>query len=77
MARTPDPNSAGSQFFICLDRQAFLDGKYSVFGQVIEGQNVVDKIGALPTNPMDRPLQDAVMKKVYIEFGERGTVNDW
>ncbi len=66
MARTQDPNSAGSQFFICLDRQEFLDGKYTAFGQVTEGQEVVDKIGALPTRN-EKPTQDAVMKKVYIE----------
>jgi peptidyl-prolyl cis-trans isomerase B (cyclophilin B) len=66
MARTNDPNSAGSQFFICLDRKEFLDGQYSVFGQVTEGQDIVDKIGSLPTRN-DRPVSDAVMKKVYIE----------
>jgi len=66
MARTNDPNSAGSQFFICLDRQAYLDRQYTVFGQVTEGQEFVDKIGSLPTKN-DRPVQDAVMKKVYIE----------
>ena len=70
MARSNDPNSAGSQFFICLDRQSFLDGQYTAFGQVTEGQSVVDAIGALPTNPGDRPVQDAVMKKVYIELGK-------
>jgi len=73
MARAQDPNSAGSQFFICLDRQSFLDGQYTVFGQVSQGQDVFDKIGALPTtgsngSPPDRPLQDAVMKRVYIEL---------
>jgi peptidyl-prolyl cis-trans isomerase B (cyclophilin B) len=70
MARSQDPNSAGSQFFICLDRQSFLDGQYTVFGQVIEGQSVVDEIGKLPTGPSDRPTQDAVMKKVYIELAK-------
>ena len=67
MARAQDPNSAGSQFFICLDRQSFLDGQYTVFGQVIQGQEVVDTIGNLPTNPSDKPLKDAVMKKVFME----------
>jgi len=70
MARTPDPNSAGSQFFICLDRQSFLDRQYSVFGQVTSGQEVVDKIGSLPTGPNDKPKQDAVMKRVYIEMAK-------
>jgi len=67
MARTPDPNSAGSQFFICLAPQPRLDGQYTVFGQVSEGQEVVDKIGATRTGPGDRPLEPQVMKKVYIE----------
>ena len=44
MARANDPDSAGSQFYICLDTASFLDGKYTVFGQVVEGQGVVDSI---------------------------------
>ena len=70
MARSTDPNSAGSQFFICLEPQPGLDGKYTVFGQVIEGQDVVDKIGDLPTDPRDRPQQEAKMAKVYIEMAQ-------
>jgi peptidylprolyl isomerase len=46
MARTNDPNSANSQFFICLAPASFLDGKYTVFGQVTSGMDVVDKIKA-------------------------------
>lgn len=48
MARTSAPNSAGSQFFVMLDDVSFLDGQYTVFGRVIEGMDVVDKIGNLP-----------------------------
>ena len=48
MARTSDPNSASSQFFVMLDDASFLDGQYTVFGRVIEGMDVVDRIGALP-----------------------------
>jgi peptidyl-prolyl cis-trans isomerase B (cyclophilin B) len=44
MARSADPDSAGSQFYICLGAQPFLDGKYTVFGQVTEGMDVVQKI---------------------------------
>jgi peptidylprolyl isomerase len=44
MARASDPNSANSQFFICFDDASFLNGKYTVFGQVISGMEVVDKI---------------------------------
>jgi len=46
MARTNDPNSANSQFFICFAPASFLDGKYTVFGQVTSGMDVVDKIKA-------------------------------
>lgn len=67
MARANDPDSAGSQFFICLDKQSFLDGKYSVFGQVTEGLEVVHKIGSTPTGAQDRPKQDQKMLKVSIE----------
>ncbi len=72
MARTPDPNSAGSQFFICLEPHPDLNGKYTVFGQVSQGQEVVDKIGASAStgpngNPPNRPLEAQAMKKVYIE----------
>lgn len=51
MARTPDPNSAGSQFFICLGRASNLDNQYTVFGKVIKGLDVVDAIGAVERNP--------------------------
>lgn len=44
MAKTPEPHSAGSQFYICLDKLKQLDGKYTIFGQVIEGMDVVKKI---------------------------------
>ena len=56
MARSADPDSAGSQFYICLGAQPFLDGKYTVFGQVTEGQDVVDQI-----------RMNDVMKKITIE----------
>jgi peptidyl-prolyl cis-trans isomerase B (cyclophilin B) len=70
MARSRDPNSAGSQFFICLELQPRLDGNYTVFGQVTQGQDVVDKIGDLPTDRRDRPQQEAKMERVYIEMAQ-------
>ena len=53
MARTNDPNSANSQFFICFDDASFLNGQYTVWGQVIEGMENVDKVavGEPPANP--------------------------
>jgi cyclophilin family peptidyl-prolyl cis-trans isomerase len=55
MARTNDPNSAGSQFFIVLNDSKFLDNQYTVFGKVTEGLEIVDKIANSTTNPMDQP----------------------
>lgn len=67
MARVEDPNSAGSQFYICLKDLPSLDGRYVVFGKVIKGMDVVDKIAQVKTTspPTDRPLEKVVMKKVY------------
>jgi cyclophilin family peptidyl-prolyl cis-trans isomerase len=66
MARSQDPNSAGSQFFIVLKDSNFLDGQYTVFGKVTSGMEVVDKIAALKTDSMDAPLNsdEARMTKV-------------
>ena len=69
MARTNDPNSASSQFFICHADANFLDGQYAAFGSVVEGIETVDEIAAAPTNSMDKPLKPQVMKRVY--FVER------
>jgi peptidyl-prolyl cis-trans isomerase B (cyclophilin B) len=65
MARAQDPNSAGSQFYICLKDLPNLDGNYVVFGKVIKGMEAVDKIAQVKTGPMDRPLEKVVMKRVY------------
>jgi peptidyl-prolyl cis-trans isomerase B (cyclophilin B) len=56
MARTPDPNSAGSQFFICHGDCGQLDGQYTVFGNLIKGFDVLDKIATTPTEGPDRPV---------------------
>jgi cyclophilin family peptidyl-prolyl cis-trans isomerase len=68
-ARTSDPNSAGSQFFLMHGRAPHLDQQYSVFGQVIEGMDVVDKIVNLPRDSRDNPLEasPAIMQKVTVE----------
>jgi len=55
MARTNDPNSAGSQFFIVVKDSNFLDGQYTVFGEVVKGIEVADKIVNLPRNGRDLP----------------------
>ncbi len=69
MARAADPNSAGCQFFICVDDASFLDNQYTAFGQVTEGMDVVDKIVNLKKDARDNPLEEnpAIMKKVTIE----------
>ena len=66
MARTADPDSAGSQFYVCLAPAPHLDGQYTVFGQVIEGMEVVQVIGSTPTDKNARPLEEIVMKRVTI-----------
>lgn len=62
MARAQDPNSAGSQFFICVSDATFLDGQYTVFGEVIEGMDVADKIVAEPRDARDNPNERVEMK---------------
>jgi peptidyl-prolyl cis-trans isomerase A (cyclophilin A) len=74
MARTSDPNSATAQFFINVKDNDFLnqaqsrDGQgYAVFGKVIQGMDVVDKIRATPTGPGDVPLQPITIKQATVE----------
>jgi len=65
MARSQDPNSAGSQFYICLNALPNLDGNYVVFGKVVKGMDVVDKIAQVETDPRDMPKEKVIMTKVY------------
>jgi len=56
-ARSADPNSAGSQFFIMIGKAPSLDGQYTVFGEVVKGMEVADKIVRHPRDPRDNPLE--------------------
>ncbi len=67
MARAADPNSAGSQFFICVADTPFLDGQYTVFGEVVSGIDVADKIVNQPRDRRDNPLERIEMKIKIIE----------
>ena len=60
------PNTGGSQFFINLVNNNFLDGKHPVFGRVVEGMETVDKIAKVQTAPGDRPLEDVVIVKASL-----------
>ena len=66
MARATDPDSAGSQFFIVTSDSTFLDKQYTVFGEVVEGMEVADKIVNLPRDGNDCPEQEAKMLEVTI-----------
>ena len=71
MARSQDPDSAGSQFFIVLKDSNFLDGQYTVFGRVISGMNdVVDKIASLKTDTADAPLDTQKAKMIKINVND-------
>ena len=64
MARSMDPNSASSQFFIMHKDAPHLDGEYAAFGVVTKGLEVVDKIATVKTNYSDKPLDDVVIKEI-------------
>jgi peptidyl-prolyl cis-trans isomerase B (cyclophilin B) len=67
MARASDPDSAGSQFFIVVKGSTFLDGKYTVFGEVTRGMEIADKIVNLPRDARDLPRERVEMKVKIIE----------
>ncbi len=68
MARSSDPNSAGSQFFICLDKHPHLDGSYTAFGRTADDASleVVRTIGAVATGAQDRPVEEIKINKVTV-----------
>ncbi len=61
------PNTGGSQFFVTLAATPWLDDRHAVFGQVVEGMEVVRSIGQVETGRNDRPVKDVVMEKVTLE----------
>jgi len=67
MARSGQPDSAGSQFFICVKDAPFLDRQYTVFGEVVSGMEAVDKIVSQPRDPNDNPNERIEMKIKIVE----------
>jgi peptidyl-prolyl cis-trans isomerase B (cyclophilin B) len=67
MARSNDPDSAGSQFFIVVEESPFLDGKYTVFGQVVKGMGFADKIVMQPRDARDNPADRIEMTVTVVE----------
>lgn len=68
MARTNDPNSAGSQFFLCLETVSYLDGQYTAFGKVADEESLktVKAIGKVKTGANDKPVEKVVIRKVTV-----------
>ncbi len=67
MARTSNPNSATSQFFIMHKDAPHLDGQYAAFGALVKGYEILDEIAGLRTDSSDKPYQDVVIKKVSVD----------
>jgi len=61
------PNTNGSQFFITVAQTQWLTGKHTIFGELVEGQDVLQKIASAPRNSQDKPNNDVVLQKVIIE----------
>ena len=67
MANTGRPNTNACQFFVTVGRSAELDGKYTIFGQVVEGQDIVTNISKVPTGLKDKPMLPILLKTVVID----------
>lgn len=67
MARAQPEDSAGSQFFVCVDAARFLDNKYTAYGKVVKGMEAVDKIVGADRDARDRPLEPVTIKSVKVE----------
>ena len=67
MARSQHPDSAGSQFFICVADAPYLDGQYTVFGEVVEGMDVADAIVSQERDARDNPLKKIEMTVKIVE----------
>ena len=65
-ARSSDPDSAGSQFFICHDKATFLNGQYTAYGKLIKGDEVLEKINSTKTGPNDRPAERMNVESIKI-----------
>lgn len=70
MARSMNPNSAGSQFFIMVESAPHLDGQYAAFGKVVEGMEIVDRIVSSKRDRSDRPYEDEAMDTVTVDLFE-------
>ena len=66
MIRSADPNSAGSQFFICINDSKHLPYQYTIFGKVLTGLDVVEAIGNVQTGENDKPIDDVVILNIKI-----------
>jgi peptidyl-prolyl cis-trans isomerase B (cyclophilin B) len=76
MARSRDPDSAGSQFFIVIKKSSFLDNQYTVFGEVVSGMDVVDKIVSQKRDARDNPIERIEMTISVIEPDKEQTVSE-
>lgn len=68
MARSQDPDSAGSQFYITVEDSPHLDGEYAAFGKVIEGMDTVDEIVSVERDQSDKPLEDQVIDTMTVDL---------